>query len=272
MEKKKMRCLVLALIAVCFLGSGCSIASRIVAGSGNPSGLEFQGINFRVNAAHEAFIGSIGLKRTEGRNRYELKFTPVWDGLILKNTSKFDRSLMRAVERSLQFSGDSQASAAGVQAALGTTLNAKEVGKFHLFRIVDTKSLVDQLNSDENRDLRRYLRRSADYRIVTSTIVVYSHDSSLKLENTANLRLALTSSEAGSMEIEAKSDSERVETLSMSDGTIYAYEFSRLCWTKKGEVSDILLDRNVLRGDSGACADIEGADADPRHAAASISQ
>ncbi len=251
---------ILVLLAIAYLVSGCGFVSRIMTPSGE--GLEFQGIDFRVNAAHEAFIGSIGLKRSEGRNRYELKFTPIWDDLVLKNTTKFDRSLLKAVERSLGLSGAGPAETAELKAALGTTLNTKESGKFHLFRIVDTKSLVDQLNNEKNKDLRNYVSRSADYRIITSIIIVYDHDSSSKMEKRANLEFALTSSDTGSMSIKAKSERETVETLSMSDGTIYAYEFSRLCW-KNNVVTDILLDRNVLRGDSGACRDIGGSDADP---------
>lgn len=263
-----MRRLVLFSVFTMLLltATGCSTFHNLTTGSEN---LEFQGVHFRVNAAHEAFIGSIGLKRVEAKNRYELKFTPKWDQLSVKNTTKFDMSLARVVEESLNVEGETQPIGGNknveVDARLMMSSDTKSSGKYHLLRIVDTKALVDQLNDDDNRELRKYIMRSSKYRIVTSIIIVYDQSTSKTLEQTANLTLELNTDSIGNASIEAKSDGRTVETLSMSDGTIYAYEFSRICWQKdiSGHiaVADILLDRNVWRGDSGAC--IKGTASDP---------
>lgn len=234
--------------------SGCSTFHSLTARNDS---LEFQGISFRVNAAHEAFIGSIGLKRTESKNRFELKFTPLWDNLALKNTTKFDLSLAQTVEKSLEVKGETHSGNNNLNAGLSSSSDGSLAGKYHLLRIVDTKALVDQLNESKNNDLREYIFRSSDYRIITSAVIVYDHATSKKLANTSNLKLEMKSDSTGNATIDIKSNGTSVKKLSMSDGTIFAYEFSRICWSKNAsgaiKVADILLDRNIWRGDSSAC-------------------
>ena len=177
MEQLKMPC---AALALSLLTTGCGIIPT------SDDRLEFQGAYFRTNAAHEAFIGSIGLKRTELNNRFELKFTPVWDNLVLKNTTKFDLTLARQVNTSLGIEGNTAAPTGEVGVGTGTSSDAQSVDKYHLLRIADTKSLVEQLNDEKNSALRNYIKRSPKYRIITSVIIVYDHQSSKVLDNTAN--------------------------------------------------------------------------------------
>jgi len=243
------------LLTVLTVTSGCSwLQPR--------DSVEFQGVNFRSNAAHESYIGSIGLKRTRGSNRFELKFMPEWEDLVISNTTNFDRKLVEQLKNSLKLEGNLVGDSASGNAGFGNTTDKETEGKYHIFRIVDTKALVDQLNEDKNAELLTYLARSENYRIITSVIVVYSHSSTGKINTDANLDFALKTSTKGSLKIEAKIENEVVDSLSLSDGTIYAYEFSRLCWKDK-EVYDILLDRNIWRGDSEACSDIAGAQTTP---------
>ncbi len=245
-----------ALMIFIVIFQGCSGISNLI--SQTNSYFIFQNVRFRIGAAHEAFIGSIGLMRTEGKNRYELKFTPRWDNLALKNTVKFDNDLRQAINQQLGIKVEPKRikgvdSNAGISAKLLAEDSIK--GKFHILRIVDTKALVDELNSLEDQEILKYIARNKDYRIVTSIIVVYDHKASQEMDSALNLNLKLKSDQLGNAYIDATSGRKNVATLSMSDGSIYAYEYSRFCWEKDSDfkVADILLDRPTAFGDASAC-------------------
>jgi hypothetical protein len=246
---------VLLIVSILVSASGCNWFR-----SSNVSDLEFQGVKFRTGAAHEAFLGSIGMKRTDGINRYELKFSPAWSDLAVETTTKFDRSLEYAINKSLGLKGSQGAEELDAkmmaEASISSEEKANSKGKFHIFRIVDTRALVEQLNDESNSSLREYLQRSSEYRLVTSIVVAFSYQQSETIQRNAEGGITLNTPSGIAAEASASYIRAGTEELRISDGTIFAYEFSRMCWQRsngKVIVADILLDRDVRFSDSDDC-------------------
>lgn len=208
--------------------------------------LIFQHVKYRTVGAHEAIIGSIGLKRKTGKNRYELRFIPKWDNLQIINTTNFDKTLNIDFKLSLSGLLSTKSSA---DAQTENSLNMK--GKYYLFRVADSDSLVRQLNNDRNLELRRKLSTDSNYRIITACITVYDQEMTERISKTAGVKFSLNSETNGSQSVDVSSQDNNLIKLLMSNGTIYAYEFSRICWRseeeggKQYEIVSIMADRAV---------------------------
>ena len=227
--------------------------------------LPFQNVKYRKSNSPQAFIGSIGLKRREGPNTFDIKYVPKWEGLAVAKTGAFLKTESR------QFSFFTKVSNMGLvvptfskeQVSAGGTFASFESGYFTIYSIINTKELVDELNRGENEGIRKYLRQSKDYRIITSMVLVEGHSSvkankigihwgiklvSIKmLGNPLSMILGFRAPRdivnANGQKVTLTYAEE--ELVSMADNSIYAYEYGRIIWdkTRYSKIIDILVDR-----------------------------
>ena len=208
--------------------------------------LKFQNVKYRIGGANRAFIGAVGLLRTEGPNTFSIKYVPQWKNVKITKTG----SIAKSIKDTLQFTG-----AVSIEGQGEATSNFEKKktlsGKFTIYQIMDIKELVRELNSVENKDLRNdYLKLSKDFRIITSMITVEKHSESIEVNGV----LSLTTTVDGVAKIMLKPDANariKFETNyleSMSDNMIYAYEYGRIVWDsskdgkKNGKIKDIMVD------------------------------
>ena len=229
-----------------------------------PSTLQFQNYRFRTGAAFKSTqLGAIGLKRTSGHNVFSVKAIPKISELALVRSASFARNS----RSEFQFVGDlSLTDIKNLNAEAGGSYrkDLSESGIFTIYYVANVKDLVDQLNADDNADLRNYLSRSKDFRIITAIVKVRNHSLLLKSGSNVNVNLkalaaleqegtatASTEEKDGSAKtVEIKDDNKTRDAiprgLQIADGGTYAYEFSRIVWDKTNpdkKIIDLLVDR-----------------------------
>lgn len=226
--------------------SGCGLFSH-----DRKDVFEFQGEEYRTPAAHEALIGSIGVKRKEGKGRYELKFMPAWENLEIANTTNFAENYVKNLDEELGLSVGIEKikkvadAKVAIDAKEASQLNRK--GEYHLWLIADRREAVRQLNQQE--DVLQYIARDPRYRLVVSTLKVYGHDEDIAITKSNNLNIELDAASKGNASLKiGKSEGEKKE-ISLSEGTRYAYNYARFCWEvlsdNKVKLYDIMVDREA---------------------------
>ena len=108
---------------------------------------------------------------------------------------------------------------------------------------------VKELNSEKNKDNIRTLMRYDNPRIITSVAIVFNRDTSNKISTSGSASLNIKNTEAGNPELTVKGSTTGETLGSLSNGTVFAYEYSRICWEKQGgeiKVATIEVDRPTL--------------------------
>lgn len=214
--------------------------------SPNDPYFEFQSERYRTKAAHEAFIGSIGLLRRSGRNHFEIKAQPKWANIEVTQTASIalDAMSTRALEANAT-SGDVR-QIGNLKLAGKLQTEEQNKGSFSIFKVTNVWQLRDQLNSDENSKILDQLASDPDYRIVLLMATVYDHRYTQKLEGKTGIDWTLTKEEDGAPKLNAEISGGSTISLSYSDGTRYAYHVGRFCWITnedgRKEIYDILVD------------------------------
>ncbi len=215
--------------------------------------LKFQSVKYRTGGANRAFIGSIGIKRTEGDNAFYIRYDPHWSGLTVKKTGSFEKVEGKGMEFSLaaKDGGALSGGAGELSAGVGVNTTNNTTAKYIIYQVLDIKDLVEELNADANKKLLGYLKLSKKFRIITSIVEVKNHNDTSTSEINVNAAFILKSSPLGdtgktistiSSESIGGSNSIQVPgtklklkktnriVLSMADNMIYAYEYGRLIW------------------------------------------
>ena len=143
------------------------------------------------------------------------------------------------------------AAKAGIEAVVGGAGGgaAKVTGKYSVFTLFDVNNFVAELNSAKNRNNIKSLMRYENPRIITSVAIVFNRDTSNKINTSGSSSLKIKNSEAGSPELTVKGNASGETLGSLSNGTVFAYEYSRICWEKRDgdiKVATIEVDRPTL--------------------------
>jgi len=222
--------------------TGCLVKPDLTESS---SYLEIAGNKYRKTGAINTDILFAGVKRGRGFNddTFDPKFMPVLEQDITA------RQVTEAFNEQTGKAAFEAASKAGVEKRIegGASGVSKVTGRYSVFTLFDVNRFVSELNSDKNRNNIKMLTRYDEPRIITSVAIVFGRDASsnanasgnasLKIKNTGNPVLSFNG--GGSDQTLSK----------LSNGTVFAYEYSRICWEKhdgKIRVATIEVDRPSL--------------------------
>jgi hypothetical protein len=187
---------------------------------------------FRKKGAFKADMLWAGVKKSEGVNSFEPKFFPVLNNEIeiLQATEAFNKQTRKtAVEA---------ASKAGIEIAEGSvsgsaSSESASTGKFSVFILREVNKFVEELNAEVNQKGIDVLRRYDNPRIITSVATVFNRESSNKIENAGEVSLSIKKTEIGNPEFTIKANRTGETLATLSDGTVFAYQYSRICWEKQ---------------------------------------
>lgn len=228
--------------------NGCGLVRPSISESDNY--LTIQGTKFRKSGAIRTNFLYAGVKRSRGINSFDPKFLPYLEREITARhvTEAFNEQTGEAAWEAV--------AKAGIEVAEGSirrskTDKLKVTGKFSVFTLFDVNNFVVEINSPENQANLDLLKRYDDARIITSIATVFNRESSKKTSESGNLTLKIKNPQIGSPEFSVKAESSREAVAKLSDGTIFAYEYARICWEKRDgkiQVATLEVDRPGIDG------------------------
>lgn len=191
--------------------------------------LTISGNEFRKTGSINTGILWAGVKRSSGVNSFDPKFFPILENEITapQTTEAFNEQTGTVAFEA--------AAEAGIEVAEGSISGSnsneyKVTGNYSIFTLQDVNDFVAELNSLKNRKGIELLMRYDDPRIITSIAIVFNRESSKKVNATGEVSLKIKNPEIGSPETTVKADSTSETVAKLSDGTIFAYEYARICW------------------------------------------
>jgi hypothetical protein len=121
---------------------------------------------------------------------------------------------------------------------VGSTISKDTNGELHgtykLYQVVDMFDLADALNCDINRPhLDRLAKFGTAVRVVTANAIVFDNQISMNQSTSADVKLSTANGSTNFGASLTIKDSSTSKT-TFSDGTVFAYQFSRICWRKSG--------------------------------------
>lgn len=171
-------------------------------------------------------VGNYGKVDKSQENRYVPHANPekLGNAIVYISTNVFDRKSSKKAAKVLREAGKSNLS-------LEIGGAGEEQGKFLIFDI-EYRSLKSILNEDQHA-LSFLINWGDSARVITSFARVYEHDkikkiiTKLDLDKRDKVKLSLSN--------------ETEKEFRFSDGTVYAYEMSHICWTynSRGEKEKI---------------------------------
>lgn len=112
---------------------------------------------------------------------------------------------------------------------------AKTSGSYKVFEVLDIEDLVDELNATDNQPRIERLQMYDEASIVTGVAVAFDREAELKLQKSGKVSLTLLRTTPLEPEIGIKGEQVSGSTVKLSDGTVFAYKLSRLCWRQSGD-------------------------------------
>ena len=192
--------------------------------------ITFQGVKYRNGGAHSASLGSLGIVRTELNHIFEPQATPNWKNINVIKVAEFTSSyttgyhivgeVKRGELNNFTSKNDGNSTSSGIK---------------HIFEIKDKSKLIAQINNNER--LKKKLLSNKNYRIITSTMHVFSHSYSQNFSSKNSVDFKLNNNK-----VTGRANGYRGKTLDIADGTIIGYQYSRVCW-KKDKAIMLLVDR-----------------------------
>ncbi|WP_024953977.1 lipoprotein [Sulfurospirillum arcachonense] len=208
--------------------------STALAGCGH---FTFQGIKYRTGGAHSSSIGSVGLVRTELNNVYEPQFTPKWRSIEIGKVAEYTETKFSE----FKIVGEAEISDSNNTSA-GVSGSKTESGVRYIFELKDKDGLLNQINNNE--DLAMKLKSDKNWRIVTSSVSIYSHRLSKRIAANASAKWTMDGTGGSGINIKAEGSSGSTLELKISDGTIVGYQYSRVCWgINSGKAELLIVDR-----------------------------
>ena len=230
---------VLSLPLISLVLSGCAVKPDLAE---SDSYLEIAGNKYRKTGAINADILFAGIKRGKGFNddTFEPKFRPILEQDITA------RQVTEAFKEQTGKAAFDAAKQAGVIGSIGASASSasKVTGKYSVFTLFDVNKFVAELNSEKNRNNIRSLTRYKDPRIITSIAIVFNRDANQTLNTSNNASLKIQNNEGPGLSVNGVASGNTSSTL--SNGTVFAYEYSSICWEKRDgkiRVATIEVDR-----------------------------
>ena len=233
---------------VVMLLSGCGGVRPDVEESSNF--IEIGGIEFRKKGSTNTDILYAGVRREGWVDSFDPKFLPVLSKEIkarqvtkVFNKETGELAFTSAANAGIDVSKDRVSGSA--------TAKSKVTGRYSVFTLFDVNDFVAELNSEANRKNIDLLKRYEDPRIITSIATVFDRKSSLKLGTQGRVSLNIQNPAAGKPAFNIKSETSGDSVATLSNGTVFAFEYARICWEKvdgKVRVATIEVDRPGLDG------------------------
>lgn len=205
----------------------------------SPYYVDISGVKYRKTAAIHTKILWAGKRVTDGPNSFEPKELPTLEEEIIaeKVTIAFNEETKKAA---MEAAAEAGLNVAEAEASIGTTSESSSKGTFHVFKLLDVSKFVAELNSTKNKHIIDLLRRYKDPRIITGIAVVFDRSTSQKLESSGNFNLAIKKSEVGNPTFKLNASKTGQTICKLSDGTVFGYEYSKLCWEKHNGTLSVL--------------------------------
>lgn len=198
--------------------------------------VEIAGHKYRKTGAPAVSILMAGVRRNEGVNYFEPKKMPAIADEVTasQRTIAFNEQSRTAA---LEATAEAGVDIADIDATGILTSTSNSIATMHVFTLDESFAYVDELNKPENRNLLDRLAEFKDPRIITSVAVVFDQKSTQKIEGEGKTGLKIKNPNLGNPSFSVIANNS-VETLAtLSDGTIFAYQYSRICWKKKDGVT-----------------------------------
>ena len=193
--------------------------------------LTIAGTKFRKTGGFKSGILWAGVKKDEGRNYFEPKFFP-----ILQQDIEIFQATEAYNEQTYKFATNI-AMGAGLEIVdidfSGSHSNdSKNTGRYQIFILREVNKFIKELNSEKNRANLEFLMKCENPRIITSIATVFDREASQKIESAGNISLSIKKEDIGNPEFTIKATNTGESIAKLSDGTIFAYQYSRICWEK----------------------------------------
>ena len=224
--------------------------------------IEIGGIEFRKKGSTNTDILYAGVLREGWVDSFDPKFLPVLSKEIkarqvtkVFNKETGELAFASAANAGIDVSKESVSASA--------TTKSKVTGKYSVFTLFDVNDFVAELNSEANRKNIDLLKRYENPRIITSIATVFDRKSSRKLGTQGRLSLNIQNPAAGKPAFNIKSDTSGDSVATLSNGTVFAFEYARICWEKvddKIRVATIEVDRPGLDGNCPSGTDDDASD------------
>ena len=236
--------LVIAVLSVLLLPS-CGTGSGLIGLNPNPYKL-LDG--YRTRGASHALLGSYGRKIGNVQFGYERVNVPKFKDVPLRKVTEID--VTEDQKKQLEKAGvDFKALA---DASLETSGSTDKKAKYKVV-------FMEVLNlNDLRRELRSMLKRDPDAladltdkdaRVVITSGLIFEHNAAEKIEAKISAGASLKTVK-GSPEIQLKGSVSANDTIKVSDQTVVAYQFARLCW-QNGKLRALVRDAKTI--DIAAC-------------------
>jgi hypothetical protein len=207
------------------------------------STLDIAGVKYRKQGAFKAELGIAGVKRTNGVNGFDPKEQPIYGDKLLM---KFRTELYNESTQKTAVSVAGKLQNPEVELNLKADSSSNEKGRFVVMEIMNPLEAARRLNDPANDEIRNYLSLVKRPRVITSVAIAYDYArmKELKFDGSTKVPLKQIGADA-SMAVTTSNN----KTIRVSDGTIFAYEFSRIIWRKNGdklEIFDLVPDRVAM--------------------------
>ncbi|MBA2658090.1 MAG: hypothetical protein H0U72_00640 [Nitrosospira sp.] len=192
--------------------------------------LEIAGHEFRTTAAFSAPLFSLGVIDRAGRNRFDPRGEPT----IRDHSVKILTHYQTAETEKASIDAEAEAGVEGIKGGINLKREKEETQKgiFALIRNTEIYKLVDKLNEPINADLLRRLKEERDSPVIITSVAIVSSNEIYSKSELAGGLTASISSVPGAPTIKFQGSTGSESRASFSDGTVFAYEYSRIHWDK----------------------------------------
>lgn len=209
----------------------CVISLSILTGCGTT---KVSNVRYRTEGASKTQIGYGGVRATLGTNMFDPKGPTYYeDDLQVQVTTEILSKNNKKYAHRVNVDVDQVGSV-----DVGANGSSSESARFVILEIMDIVTLVDWLNDPKNDKLRDKLSYYKNSRIITSVSLAYDYQKSKQFQIEGKVSTSIK--QATGVDVELESNFESQSNIKYSDGTVFAYEYSRPIW-KKGDDGKLLI-------------------------------
>ncbi len=207
--------------------------------------LNISGMKFRKTGSINTEFLWAGVGRNNSVNSFDPKFFPFLEKEI---TAKKVTEAFNEQTRKVAYEAAVKAGIEVVEGDISGSFSSESgaTGTYHVFKLFDVNDFVSEFNSEKNKEGRELLMRYKNPRIITSIATVFNRNSNNKINAGGKVNLKIKNPEFGNPEFSIKLESSGATVANLSGGTVFAYEYARLCWEKTDgvvKVATIEVDR-----------------------------
>lgn len=207
--------------------------------------LNVNGAYWRTTEAFSAPIYSVGVINTQSKNKFDPKSRLIiTDFPLVLSTSLYSEETRKAA-----INAKAAAKKAG-KIEISTESDKYLTGTYLIYRNTDTYGLIKKINSPENTETLASLKNEHETQvIITGVAIVYNNDRTDKIKVNADITGTITIPKVladEQAEVKATVSLDKALHTNLSDGTVFAYEYSIIYWddaAKDLKVKALTVDR-----------------------------